>query len=348
MSISFGTVANAAEEVSASAAALGERFYRAVPQPCVENGGLLQAALFWAAHVGAIFPLRRGDDPEGRSKQSHPWLGEGDEYERGTRDLAVISDWWRQDPMANIGIVTKANGILIVDFDPKVPGVADKWRALRERYRLDVTGVPRSVSPSGDGGYHLWYRLPPGADYNHSPIMPGLDRPWQVPVPPSLRLVTVDAAAKDPERREAFRPYVWRVGDPRALPVAPPILLGEPVETTPTRTGGGDANDQAGPLLPPGSGDLSTVPAVPVGQQSYIFKRLACSMVRKGRTDAEIVSELLELAERSPRGREHEPWTASDMHDFAYHARRFIERQDREAAATHAAAIAGIKRSLLS
>jgi hypothetical protein len=348
MTVSFGAVANAAEEVSASAAAVGERFYRAVPQPSLEHGGLRDAALFWAAHVGAIFPLRRGDDPEGKSKQSHPFLGEGDEYERGTRDLAVVAEWWRQDPFANIGITTKQNRIFILDFDVRAPGATDKWRRFREKHGIDIASVPRSVSPSG-GGYHLWWRLPDDADYEHSPIFPGLDRPWQVPVPPSLRLVTVDPGGKG-DSREDFRPYVWRVGDPRALPVVPPILLGEPVETTATATG--DATPSGTPLTTT-SGDLDHLAPPAIGEQNLIFKKAACGLVRRGMTDPEIVAALMGLAARCEQGRDEQgkpkpPWHESDMYTIAEAARRFIARQDRQAAATHAAAIAGIKRSLLS
>lgn len=85
---------------------------------------LPSAALFWGVHVGLVFPLAPGE------KFLHKWLGSGNEYQRGSRDPDQIRAWWRADPLAGIGFATKANRVLIVDIDPRRPGVIERWEKL--------------------------------------------------------------------------------------------------------------------------------------------------------------------------------------------------------------------------
>lgn len=316
--------------------ALGERWMDAIPLPSPERG-LADAALFWAAHVGGVFPLMPG------TKQTHMHIGAGDASQRASRDLNVVAQWWADDRMANIGFTPQANDMLIVDIDPR----SDGWHHVNDiaaKNGIDLSRIPRSESPRGDGGAHLWFRLPPGATYTHGPLARGVDRPWHVPVPPSIREVDVDPGSKDPGQRTAWRPYVWTAGDPRALPLAPECLLGEgqPVATSNGASIAGAAASvgsvgaSANGRIGVGTVDALTEGGVPVGQQSYTYKRMACSMVRRKFSDAQIVEKLLETDAVSPTGDETNPWTPGDFEFMVAHARRYIESETRKEAAQNA------------
>lgn len=90
---------------------------------------LLQAALAYAAHGWAVFPVYcardgvcscwQGSGCEHPGK--HPHTDHG--FKDATKDTDVIRQWWTQWPDANIGIATGAvSGIVIVDIDPKNGG----------------------------------------------------------------------------------------------------------------------------------------------------------------------------------------------------------------------------------
>jgi hypothetical protein len=329
VSINFGEVVAAAEGCSPEAVAIGSRFTEYIPPPSTDGTGLLTAAVWWATWVGKIVPLWPGMHPKAKEANSE-LLGSGWSVDTvASRDPARVADWWRDEPFANIGFASQANRILIIDLDPRHDGLV-KWRALCARYAIDDRNVPRSVSPSGDGGQHLWFRLPDGATYVHSPLRQGIDRPWQVPVPPSMRVVTVDAGDKDPDRRQGLRPYRWLAGDPRTLPVAPPILLGDALESPPVVAATPTADRTSGRAKRTDRDDLLLLTRVPVGEQSYTFKRIACSLIRRGSTDAQVVEHLARVAAGSPVGDAADPWTEGHMWPIAASARRYLERRDAE------------------
>jgi hypothetical protein len=344
MSVNFGDLVAAAEHVSPRALEIGTRFADTIPDPAMDGTGLRDAARWWAEWVGKIVPLFPGAHPKAKEANSDVLGRDWNVEDVASNDPATVWDWWSEAPFSNIGFCSRANGILIIDLDPRHGGL-DKWRALCTRYDMDDLEVPRSVSPTGDGGQHLWFKVPPGETFAHSPLMHGIDRPWQVPVQPSLRIVTVDPSAKDPARRLGLRPYRWLSGDPRALPTAPPVLLGDALESTQTGSAPDAASNPASSTV---GGGLDDVTAVPVGVQSYTFKRLACSLVRRGKSDEEIAAALWDVALASPVGDANDPWQPTHMVEFAHGARRYIERQDAEAARRASAAIAGIQRSILS
>jgi hypothetical protein len=351
--VSFTEVVARSEHVSPRAIEIGTAFADAIPPP-TETQGLRDAALWWATWVGKIVPLWPGVHERAKEARGdllgHGWTVD----EAASRDVAQVREWWTDAPFSNIGFATRSNGILVVDLDPRHGGL-ERWRALCVRYGIDDSDVPRSVSPRGDGGQHLWFRVPAdweGVDghsdiaYPHSPLLPGVDRPWQVPVQPSMRIVVVDAASRDPSRREGLRAYRWVAGDPRALPIAPPVLLGEQLETSSDGSSGGfnggstngNSSVSSGtPGVPIDArvGHLSDGPldiqalatsGVPVGEQSYTFKRMACSMVARGWDDETIVSVLLLTAQQSPVGDPDDPWTIAHLVPMVAHARRYIER----------------------
>lgn len=71
-----------------------------------------------------------------------------------THDPAKAFEWWKREPHANLGIAL--SGYLVIDIDPRNGGSAAAVQAmgpLLHSWR----------SQTGGGGYHLWYRLPEGA-----------------------------------------------------------------------------------------------------------------------------------------------------------------------------------------
>lgn len=303
----------------------GEVWQEAIPAE------LPGAALFWGVHVGLIFPLVP------REKFPHKRLGAGNEYKRGSRDPRQIDAWWTADPVANIGITTKANEILIVDVDARKFGVTERWEKLCGEAGVDLRTVPRSVSPRGDGGYHAWFRVPKGKTYQHSSLCPGLDRPWQVPVPPSCRKVEV---GQDAWRKsvEGIRPYVWTAGDPRVLPEAPDLLLGNAVDVRDIvgrdawATGG--SGDLWQGISNSGQPVLSTDPrvllraGVPIGAQNYTFKRTAMSLYRKGWSEIAIVNLIMQIVAKSPQ-RVEDAWRISQVEYVVRTAKEYIDDPDR-------------------
>jgi hypothetical protein len=343
--VSFGEVVAHAENVSTSALEVGSRFADAIPEPSVENGGLRAAAVWWARWVGKVVPLWDVSRPDDAKKARSDVLGFGWEADDiASDDVEQVNEWWLEAPMSNIGFASRANGVLIIDLDPRHGGLENFWKLCRE-HGIDVSNVPRSLSPRNDGGQHLWFRVPDGGTFVHSPLLPGVDRPWQVPVPPSLRLVTVDLGAKDPTRREAIMPYRWSAGDPRLLPVAPDILLGDGSPEAAQAAMG----SAAGVVASAATGPIDVVglarQGVPVGQQSYTFKRMACSMIAKGWDDDTITATLVATAMESPVGDPADPWTDGALRDMVRSARRFIDRSRAAEQAAMRAITANIPRS---
>jgi hypothetical protein len=214
--------------------------------------------------------------------------------------------------------------------------VVERWETLCREAGVDLRTVPRSVSPRGDGGYHAFFAVPEGKTYEHSSLFPGLDRPWQVPVPPSRREVAVsqDAWGRDVLSVE---PYVWAAGDPRSLPEAPDLLLAkaadvrEIVGADAWATGGsGDTwgvSDSGQPVL-------STDPAVllqhgvPDGAQNFTFKRVAMSLYRKGWSETATVNVIMQIAAKSPY-REGDRWRISQVEYLVRKAREYLDAPER-------------------
>jgi len=66
-----------------------------------------------------------------------------------TADLAIVDEWWRRWPQANIGLALP-RGLIVVDIDSQ--------DALA---RLDALGIslPSTVRATTGKGRHLWYRV---------------------------------------------------------------------------------------------------------------------------------------------------------------------------------------------
>ncbi|QIG46665.1 DUF3631 domain-containing protein [Nordella sp. HKS 07] len=76
-------------------------------------------------------------------------------YRDGSKDIAQIERWWGQNPYAMIGCVTgPRTDVILLDVDIK-RGV--DGRASLKKLRIDVSGCPQAVTPSG--GSHYYFRL---------------------------------------------------------------------------------------------------------------------------------------------------------------------------------------------
>lgn len=120
----------------------------------------MEYALSYANQGYAVFPLR----PNGKD----PLTEHG--FKDASRDPDVIQAWWVKWPEANVGIATgRVSGIVVLDVDRKhgVDGVVSAAE-------LDLP--PTLVIKTPSGGYHLFYKAPPGAIVpRRIGVKPGLD-----------------------------------------------------------------------------------------------------------------------------------------------------------------------------
>ncbi len=323
--VSFEEAWAEAQNVHPDTLRLGSTFASYIPKPS-QAYGLWEAALFWA-RVGKVIPLGRGADPYWAKKANAALLGSGWTVEEmASADPDKINEWWGTDRYANVGFPTKVNRVLIIDVDPRHGGDRT-WERLCAEHNYPWDRVPRSESPALEGGTHLWFRT--DTDYPHSPLARGVDRPWQVPVPPSGRPVVVDPEAKgDAARATRVLPYVWVAGDPRRLPPAPAWVTGERLDAPPTGGGGGGAQEGVDlPTTDTGAIDIDAVERVEDGSQSYVFKRVMCSMIRQKCSDEQILAKAEEMRAASPED-DQRPWTYRDFEYMLRKSHEFLKRQE--------------------
>jgi Bifunctional DNA primase/polymerase, N-terminal len=95
-------------------------------------------------------------------------------------DAAVVGEWWRRWPEANLGLVTgRRFDVLDLDGDQGV-------EALRALLSIDPAAHPGPVARTGGGGWHLLY-APTGLG-NRVRLLPGMDwrgRGGLIVAPPS-------------------------------------------------------------------------------------------------------------------------------------------------------------------
>lgn len=126
--------------------------------------------------------IRRGDvDPVCDSVGKHPRLGRG--VLEASREVAVVRDWWRRWPDANIGLATgEPSGIWVLDLDtPEALGLIEAELGF---------SLPATVAAKTGRGRHLYWRLPEGiAIANRAGVVKGVDvrgNGGYVVAPPSL------------------------------------------------------------------------------------------------------------------------------------------------------------------
>ena len=117
----------------------------AIPIPMADQ--LLRAALAYAARGLPVFPCR----PLAKT----PLTEHG--FKDASTDPAVIAEWWRRAPDANIAIVTgKPSGWLVVDVDPRNGGEAGLRLLVDDAGPLPQTLQQRTPR----GGRHLIFKAP--------------------------------------------------------------------------------------------------------------------------------------------------------------------------------------------
>lgn len=122
---------------------------------------MLDAALAYAARGWHVFPLLERD-------KRPRFIGA---YKRATTDAAQIRRWWRQWPLANIGLATgAASGIWVLDVDGEA-GEQSYVELVRPH-----GGAPETRMVATSKGYHLYWRLGDAADPGRRiGARPGLD-----------------------------------------------------------------------------------------------------------------------------------------------------------------------------
>jgi len=156
-----------------------------------------RAAMEYAYHGWAVFPLGA------RSKV--PAGGHG--YLDATTDIDQIRRWWARTPNANIGIATRANGLLVIDVDPKNRG--DETLSDIEKRHGTLPDTVEAIT--GSGGRHLFFEAPiPDAIVRKSNALGnGIDFPNYVVAAPSIH-------------PDTGRAYAWEVGShPEDISIAP-------------------------------------------------------------------------------------------------------------------------------
>ena len=96
---------------------------------------MLDAALAYAGlgwHVFPVHGILDGRCTCGRTCKragKHPWTAHG--LNDATDDKDKIKAWWREHPMANVGIATGASGLVVVDADVSNGKRGDEtWREI--------------------------------------------------------------------------------------------------------------------------------------------------------------------------------------------------------------------------
>ncbi len=109
---------------------------------------LLTAALWYAKHGYAVFPLSPGEKIP---------LKDSAGFKDATTDKERITQWWQANPDANIGMPTGAQtNTWVLDIDAQKDG-ENTLHALEAKYGK----VPDTVEVlTPHGGRHLWFTRP--------------------------------------------------------------------------------------------------------------------------------------------------------------------------------------------
>ena len=134
-------------------------------------------ALTYAARGWGVLPLNGKIPAIPKAQGGHGYLD-------ATTDPAQIREWWDKRPHANIGIATRASGLLVVDVDDRKGGT-DTLAALERRHG-PLPETPEAIT--GTLGRHMYYLAPvPDTVLRKSDALgPGLDLPNYVVAPPSI------------------------------------------------------------------------------------------------------------------------------------------------------------------
>lgn len=281
--------------------------------PWWDDRGFLSSALWWAKAGFGVFPLLEANSGGTHAGKVPLLPGSASDASRQLRRRADIETVWKARPFCNIGIVTMAQRVLVIDLDPR-DGGRESFIEFAAHIDLDLADVPRQTSPRNDGGVHLFWRLADDAPVikTGSPL-DGVDIPWQVPVAPSLRHVEVGLDHQN-QPVMGYRPYLWTAGDPRKLPVAPSNLVqgladlgrvkGVKSKVSAKTSKFGAVSTDIAELLETG---------IPHGRQNNTVQALATSMARRGVLLSDAIETIAKILAVSPQDA-REPWTYADLY----------------------------------
>ena len=145
--------------------------------PTVNSKDIENSALRYLARECSVIPVRAGDKrPAVRWKQ----------YQSKIASKKEVRNWFRQQPDANIGIVTgKVSNLVVIDVDPRHGG-AESLAGLESAHER----LPHTIEAlTGSGGRHIYFEHPGFDIQNRVGLKPGIDLRGDggcVVVPPSL------------------------------------------------------------------------------------------------------------------------------------------------------------------
>ena len=205
----------------------------------------------------------------------HPRTSNG--FKDATTDLAVIREWWRMWPTANIGVATgRISGIFVVDIDPRNGGFQSMETFETERPDGSLPGTLTALT--GGGGRHLFFKYPTdGVVPSRKPWIPGVDIKSDggyVILPPGTHI--------------SGGRYEWLNVAHATTVQAPPDLL----QSISDVGGAGQTRDE----LP----DTSTIlQGIPEGERDNTLYRAACRWRRQLNDDKAAVTVLVLEAARN-------------------------------------------------
>ena len=169
-----------------------------------QSGNPLDFALFYAEEFGwPVFPCHSFRNAKcscgkdcGEKAGKHPRIeGWGTV---ASSDPQVVREFWGQFPDANVGIRT-GRGLLVIDVDPRRGGL-DRLAELEKK----LGPLPRNFvvdTGRGDGGFHIYARVPERLKAKKKPFGDGLDL-----------LGEGSLAVAPPSCRGNGRKYSWKGG----------------------------------------------------------------------------------------------------------------------------------------
>lgn len=138
---------------------------------------LLESAIKYAKRGWAVFPTREveskpfivvtksGEKKTKTMPVKSPYCREG--FTEATKNVSIITEWWKKYPEAGIGIFCEASNLVVVDID-----VRDGKRGFDNFMKMNIPdeGALHAVTPSG--GVHIIYS---GLMNSHANVKTGVD-----------------------------------------------------------------------------------------------------------------------------------------------------------------------------